>query len=414
MVTVIGSYSATAPVTSGQWIMQLVAFRTPASGGGTPPTAPSSLTATPGGTGQINLSWTASTDPAGVTQYLVERCQGAGCSSFAQIGTSTTTTYGDTGLAASTSYNYRVRATDAAGNLSQYSNTATATTGSRARHRRSPTNVSAVNGGPGPIVQADQSYDNPTSLTSHTMAAFDSTGGDAIVLPPLPTMGVTFTPTDSFGNTYIPIAGPTSTTTGFDLRTALWYVPNPIVGPNHTVTMGLSLAQPLVMSIFVLKGSNSALPLDGVSVIGSDNGSQSVSVVSPTITTTVLNDLLVGFVKVSAGATFTAGTGFTLQTAESFNFLAGESGPAVAKGNQDATFTLNAQQTWESAVVAVANNPNQTTLTWSPSTETGGTISQLLGPTLPGRQLQQLRPDRHDGNYHLQRHRPHGVHQLQL
>ena len=49
-----------------------------------------------------------------------------GCSNFAQIGTSPTTTYSDMGLASGASYSYRVRATDADNNLSQYSNTATA------------------------------------------------------------------------------------------------------------------------------------------------------------------------------------------------------------------------------------------------------------------------------------------------
>ena len=149
-----------------------------------------------------------------------------------------------------------------------------------------------------------------------------------------------------------------------------------------------------------------------MSVIGSDNGSQALSVVSPTITTTLLNDLLVGFVKVSAGATFTAGTGFTLQTAESFNFLAGETGPAPTPGNYDATFTINAAQTWQSAVVAVGNNPNQTTLSWTASTETGGTIASILDRTLPGRQLHQLLPGGHLDNHELQRYRPHGIHQL--
>ena len=57
-----------------------------------------------------------------MTGYRVERCQGAGCSNFAQVGTPSGTTFGDSGLLAGTSYSYRVRATDAAANLSAYSN----------------------------------------------------------------------------------------------------------------------------------------------------------------------------------------------------------------------------------------------------------------------------------------------------
>ena len=94
----------------------------------TPPTAPSNLTATAASSSEVDLGWTASTDNVGVTGYQVERCQGSGCASFAPIGTTTGTTYSDTGLTASTTYAYRVRATDAAGNLSPYSNVATATT----------------------------------------------------------------------------------------------------------------------------------------------------------------------------------------------------------------------------------------------------------------------------------------------
>src|SRR2546425_434290 len=94
----------------------------------TPPTAPSNLTATAASSSQINLAWTASSDDVGVAGYLVERCQGSGCTGFAQVATVAGTTYNDTGLAAATSYSYRVRATDAAGNLSGYSITASATT----------------------------------------------------------------------------------------------------------------------------------------------------------------------------------------------------------------------------------------------------------------------------------------------
>ena len=72
-----------------------------------------------------------------MTGYHIERCQGAGCSNFTEIGTTTgTTSYSDTTAAAGTSYSYRVRANDAAGNLGPYSNTATATTPARTRRRR--------------------------------------------------------------------------------------------------------------------------------------------------------------------------------------------------------------------------------------------------------------------------------------
>src|SRR5580693_6004094 len=94
----------------------------------TPPTAPANLTATAALATSISLAWTASTDNVGVVEYKMERCSGAACANFAQIATPTGTSFNDTGLAASTSYSYRVRADDAAGNNSAYSNTVTATT----------------------------------------------------------------------------------------------------------------------------------------------------------------------------------------------------------------------------------------------------------------------------------------------
>ena len=130
VVTATGSYSATAALSpSGWWIMQMVAFRPPPAGPDTtPPTAPTNLTATTASGSQINLAWAAATDNVAVTSYLVESCQGTGCSSFAQIGTSTTLAFNNMGLTAGTSYSYRVRATDAAGNLGPYSTVASATT----------------------------------------------------------------------------------------------------------------------------------------------------------------------------------------------------------------------------------------------------------------------------------------------
>src|SRR5256885_2160695 len=92
-----------------------------------PPTAPTTLAATAVSPSQINLSWTdnATTEDG----FRIERCAGAGCSAFVEIATvgANVVTYQNTGLTASTSYSYRVRAYNAGG-TSSYTNTATATT----------------------------------------------------------------------------------------------------------------------------------------------------------------------------------------------------------------------------------------------------------------------------------------------
>ena len=109
-----------------------------------PPTAPTGLTTTAFSDTQINLAWTASTDNVGVTGYRVERCTGANCANFAQIATPATATFNDTGLTPSTSYSYRVRATDAAGNLSSFSSTSSATSAKDTTPPSMPTNLATT------------------------------------------------------------------------------------------------------------------------------------------------------------------------------------------------------------------------------------------------------------------------------
>jgi hypothetical protein len=92
----------------------------------TPPPAPGGLTATAVSSSQIDLSWTdASTNETG---FEIDRATSA-TGPWTQIATvgPNVTTYSDTGLAASTTYSYRVRATNAAGD-SANSNVASATT----------------------------------------------------------------------------------------------------------------------------------------------------------------------------------------------------------------------------------------------------------------------------------------------
>jgi hypothetical protein len=112
------------------------------------PTTPGGLSATAAGATQINLAWSASTDNVGVTGYRVERCTGSSCTNFAQIAAPATASYSDTGRTASTTYRYRVRAADAAANLSVYSSIRNVTT--TAPDTAAPT-ISISSSAPGPF-----------------------------------------------------------------------------------------------------------------------------------------------------------------------------------------------------------------------------------------------------------------------
>jgi chitodextrinase len=92
------------------------------------PSIPTGLLVTASSDKEIRLGWTAATDNVGVALYLVERCQGATCTNFAQIGAPATTSYNDAGLSAETTYRYRVSARDGSGNTSDYSTILTTTT----------------------------------------------------------------------------------------------------------------------------------------------------------------------------------------------------------------------------------------------------------------------------------------------
>lgn len=94
----------------------------------TPPSTPTNLIASTTSSTAINLTWTASTDNVAVAGYQVFRCSGTACTPTVQVATSTTNSFANSGLAASTTYVYRLKAYDAAGNISGFSPTATATT----------------------------------------------------------------------------------------------------------------------------------------------------------------------------------------------------------------------------------------------------------------------------------------------
>ncbi|MDQ2856318.1 MAG: fibronectin type III domain-containing protein [Acidobacteriota bacterium] len=154
-----------ATTTSFNWRTRIGSFKFPGCGGSPTPTptptptpsptpsptptptptpaAPSSLTATAVSSTQINLAWTDNANNE--TGFKIERCQNAGCSNFAQIATvgANVSTFSNTGLTASTSYSYRVRATNLGGD-SAYSNTASATTQATQTAPAAPSNLVAT------------------------------------------------------------------------------------------------------------------------------------------------------------------------------------------------------------------------------------------------------------------------------
>jgi uncharacterized repeat protein (TIGR01451 family) len=86
------------------------------------PTNPSGLSATATYKTQIDLAWTASTDNVGVTGYEVWR------DGSILVTTGPQTSYSDTSVGPGSTHEYQVRALDAAGNISGFSNFASATT----------------------------------------------------------------------------------------------------------------------------------------------------------------------------------------------------------------------------------------------------------------------------------------------
>jgi chitodextrinase len=103
-----------------------VSVKTPIAADTQAPSVPQNVRANAVNTSQINLAWTASTDNIAVTAYDIYRASTGGATT--KVGSSTTTTFGDTNLKANTTYTYHVIARDSNSNASAKSATASAKT----------------------------------------------------------------------------------------------------------------------------------------------------------------------------------------------------------------------------------------------------------------------------------------------
>ncbi|MGF7045892.1 glycosidase/chitodextrinase [Paenibacillus sp. DS2015] len=100
---------------TGSFIVDDMKYSTDEPGDTQAPSTPMNLASTGKTNSTVSLSWAASTDNVGVAGYEIYR-------NGAKVGTSTTTSFTDTGLTGATSYNYSVKAYDEAGNRSGASN----------------------------------------------------------------------------------------------------------------------------------------------------------------------------------------------------------------------------------------------------------------------------------------------------
>ena len=323
-------------------------------------TAPTNLTATAAGSAQITLSWTAATETGGtISQYLIERCAGANCSNtptnFAQVGTSTTTTFNDTGLTASTGYSYRVRATDAANNLGPYSNIAPVP----------PPSLSTLSLTQGPVG-----------------ASITITGSNFGTTPGSVTFNGTPATSTAWSATSIDVAVPAGATTGNVLVTVGGMPSN---GLPFTVTpppniSSISPTSGPVGTVVTINGSNfgptvgtraSGVSFNGVVARTTSWGDTQIVVPVPAGATS-------GNVVVSVGGVASNGVAFTVtSTAANITFVQSNSAdPQAPQTTVTVPYTL-AQTAGNLNVVVVGWNDS--TAKVNAVTDTKGSVYALVG-----------------------------------
>jgi hypothetical protein len=215
--------------------------------------------ATPTGPNAVTLTWKASTDNNKVSSYLIERCQGAGCTNFLLNALSVVPTYTSPGLLANTSYSFRVRAVDAAGNKSAYSNVATAkaTGGTTTPPSSSVVAMAQI---------ASAVPQSPQSTVSVNLAKAQTAGNlNVVVVGWNDTTSAVASVTDSRGNVYNRVVGPTIV--GGALSQSIYYAKN-IVGAGagaNTVTVKFNAAARYVdMRVVEYSGLDPLNPVDAV------------------------------------------------------------------------------------------------------------------------------------------------------
>jgi hypothetical protein len=306
-------------------------------------TAPTNLTATSASSSQINLTWGAATETGGtISQYRIERCQGSGCSTFAQVATSTSTSYNDAALTAATTYTYRVRASDASGNTGPYSNVASATTAAA---------------GPPAIAFVQVNYATPQSAQARVTVPYTGaqSAGDlnVVVVSWGDSTATIGSLTDSSGNTYHLAVGPT--VISGTASQAIYYAASIVGAAAGANTVSVSFTSAAVypdVRVLEYSGIATTSPLD---VVAAASGNSSLSS-SGAVTTTNANDLIIG-ANVVYTTTTGPGAGFTNRVITVPDSDIAEDRIVSVTGSYTATAPLSPPAAWIMQLAAFKAHP---------------------------------------------------------
>jgi fibronectin type 3 domain-containing protein len=322
----------------------------------TPPTAPSNLVASAVSSTQISLSWTAATSSVGLGSYIIQRCKGANCTTFARIGTSgpQSTTYLDSRLIANTVYQYRVRAQDTAGKDGPFSNVSGATT--------QPTQVQA------PVITSSTTASGTvgTAFAYQITATNSPTSYNATGLPPGLNVNtssgiISGTPTAS-GSSTVTLAATNSSGTGNATLTITVAVGAPVITSGTTAngTVGAAFSYQITATNSPTSYSATGLPA-GLSV------NTTSGLVSGTPTAA-------GSSKVTLGATNSSGTGTATLT---ITIAAAAGAPVITSG----TTASGAVGSAFSYQITATNSPTSYNATGLPAGLSVNTTSGAISGT---------------------------------
>ncbi len=321
-VTSTNSYSATMGFSgSADYVGFLVAFK---AASGTPP-APGTPSYTNISTTSLTVNWTSST---GATSYNVYRSPSSS-GTYSQIGTTSTTSYGDTGLTPNTTYWYKVAGTNATGTGPQSASSS----------------VTTLSGAPVSYVTGNV---NACSAMSCAVSLTSTNAGDLIVLGlfVLDSTSVNSV-TDTQGNTYTLIGSP-QTWSPYHFVERLYYAKN-IKGGANTTTVALSGSKYMEVHLYDYSGLDTSSPLD---VSATPQTGTSVTGTSGTLTTSNANDLLFGFFHSDNKVTNTAGSGFTGRTLSAEGIPLAEDEYVTSTNSYSATMSFSGSADYVGFLVA--------------------------------------------------------------